>query len=253
MAAIYALIKEIWQMICLFLLPIEVLLLPAADGVFGRMKLGSLVLGACITFLKLSLGQVCAHPERFVAFLERLRSVAGMIPSVLVSGSQILQCLRFEHYPWSDVDVFCMSSCWWALFRHLTEVQGMRLVSVLTKSDLAQIPYFRSDLIHSIFNFYTPGKCCNFQVIVPRRFVKHLGEMVLDFDLNIVQNYFDGVMLFSAWPRAVLKKRMRACSGKEVTQERVTKYTRRGYHLVDRVAIETPSNWVTASADGGIS
>ena len=59
--------------------------------------------------------------------------------------------------------------------------------------------------------------------------VHHIGGVGLDFDLNVVRNYFDGSRLFCASPLAVLKRGMRSSSGRPVFIYRIDKYRRRGF------------------------
>ena len=127
--------------------------------------------------------------------------------------------------------------------------QGMHLFFMKGRKELAERGHFNIiNNIDSLWIFRICRSCSTVHLFVASDNVP-LRNVILGFDLNVVQNYYDGSSLFCAFPHAVFTKRMRWLDGTTTEWDRVSKFIARGCTFDPRhVSHHTPDHMLIGDA-----
>ena len=152
-------------------------------------------------------------------------------PRAIISGSTVLEGIQHERFFMVDLDIYCHLSIFSIVYQHLVDKQLLELICMRSKENLEQHTHL--DKLNSIWNFCAPGLVPRVvQVIVLDYQQELLRNIVLGFDINVVQNFFDGHGLFCAALRSVLKKIACVCAGRHWDGQRTERYIRRRYRFL---------------------
>ena len=217
---------DLWWLICLFLPPINTMQLLRIPYFFDRMRLGRPIFQTFMNFLMERLAKYMPYPSMLMGLLYEHNPMGD--PRAIISGSTVLEGIQHERFFIVGLDIYCHWSIFSLLYQHLVDKQLMELICMRSKEILEQCAHLEK--LNSIGNFCAPGLLPRFvQVIVVDCPQESLRNIVLGFDINVVQNYFDGHGLFCAASRSVLKKIACVCAGRYLDGQRIEKYIRRGY------------------------
>ena len=202
---------DVWWLICLFLPPINAMQLLRIPSFFNRMRLGRPIVQTFMNFLMERLAEYMPYPSVLMALLCEHNPMHN--PRAIISGSTVLEGIQHERFFMVDLDIYCHLSIFSILYQHLVDKQLLELICMRSKENLEQ--YAHLDELNSIWNFCAPGLVPRVvQVIVVDCPQESLRNIVLGFDIHVVQNYFDGHGLFCAASRSVLKKIACVCAGR---------------------------------------
>ena len=230
MLSVITLPREVWSIIILFLIPIEGMQLLRVARQFRFLGLERPILNNFKFHFAKFLPDYVYGGDRLLAFVRSMSLGHMGNPRVLFSGSLVLQGLRHECYAGKiGLDIFCHLRTLSIVVGHLTSKQGMTLLRMDTREELADKGY--SDIVNDIdswWSFLSYRGASPVNLFVARDHVP-LRDLILRFDLDVVQNYYDGSSLFCACPRAVFAKRMHRSDGGWMYSDRALKYVARGY------------------------
>ena len=192
----------------------------------NRMRLGRPIVQTFMNSLMEGLAEYMPYPSMLMGLFCQYNTMDN--PRAIISGSTVLEGIQHERFFMVDQDIHCHLSIFSILYQHLVDNQLLELICTQSKENLEQCAYL--DKLSSIWNFCVPGLVPRVvQVIVVDCPQESLRNIVLGFDINVVQNYFDGHGLFCAASGSVLKKIACVCEGRYLDGHRIEKYIRRRY------------------------
>lgn len=157
--------------------------------------------------------------------------------NVMLSGSTVLGLLHQESYDGSDIDIYCDG--------HVDDIDDF--TSDLLNNNYTLNPPMYDTYPGAIYNVLTYSKenCPNIQLIIS---ISNIN-LINNFDLDIVQNYFDGNSIRIKHPESVRSHTIYAINiiDSRKTCSRIQKYRNRGYTvspvLFDMMDNEYIVNW----------